>query len=208
MKKTVVFGISGITKGLVENIRNNFIKADIDYIFMDKEYRNLDSYEGIPVIDENDLQQLRNQYFIIPTFRHDLRKRWMNIANSLNMEPFNIIHTDTYISKSAKIGKGFFIAQETIIESNVVIGDFFISAYKNRIGHDSIIGDFCHVYVMANIGGFNKIGDNVSICSSSCTKEDVIIGDNAIVGLGAIIFKNVPANATAIGNPAKCIIKP
>lgn len=203
MKKIIAFGLSGITKGLVENIEHNHIKADIDYIYMDSDFKDADHYQGIPII--SDLTHFKGQYFIIPTFRHDLRKKWMQMADSLEMEPFNIIHNDSYISKTVKIGKGCFIGQCNIIESEVVIGDFFICGYQNRIGHDSIIGDFCHVYVGANIGGFNKIGNDVSICSSSCTKENVIIGDNSIIGLGSTVFRDVPSNYTTIGNPAKCI---
>lgn len=203
MKKIIVFGLSGITKGLVENIQHNHVKANIDYIYMDPEFKDSDHYQGIPII--NDLTPFNGQYCVIPTFRHDLRKKWIRIADSLEMKPFDIIHNDSYVSKTVRFGKGCFIAQYTIIESNVITGDYFLAAYQNRIGHDSIIGDFCHVYVGANVGGFNKIGNNVSICSSSCTKENVSIGDNSIIGLGSTVFRDVPSNSTAIGNPAKCI---
>lgn len=203
MKKTIAFGLSGVTKGLIENINDNFIDAQVDYIYLDQEYIVSDKYEGIPII--NDLSPFKYHNCVIPTFRHSLRKKWLDIANSLEMTYINIIHKDSYISKRAKLGKGYFIGQQNIIESNVIIGDYFLCGYNNRIGHDSIIGDFCHTYVMANIGGFNRIGDNVSLCSSCVTKEDVIIGDNCILGLGSVVLKNIPDNHTTIGNPAKCI---
>ena len=203
MKKTIVFGLSGLTKGLLENINNNYMDAEVHYIYIDKNYYDLDTYEGIPVID--DLSNFKYHKFIIPTFNHQLRKRWMDIADSLQMEPVNILHKDSYISKSVILGKGYFIGQENIIESNVTIGDFFLCGYKNRIGHDSIIGHYCHAYVMTNIGGFNKIGDNASLCSSSSTKENTEIGNNCIIGLGSVVFKNIPDNHTTLGNPARCI---
>ena len=203
MKKTIVFGLSGITKGLIENIDDNYINAHVDYIYIDEEFRNSDNYNGIPII--SNLKGFHGEYCIVPTFRYDLRKKWMNLAFSYDMEYFSILHQDNYISKKSIIGKGYFIGQKNIIESNVIIGDYFLCGYNNRLGHDSSIGDFCHVYVGSNTGGFNKIGNNVSLCSSSCTKENVIIGDNSIIGLGSVVFKEVPSNHTTIGNPAKCI---
>ena len=36
---------------------------------------------------------------------------------------------------------------------------------------------------------------------------NIVIGDNAKIGAGAVVVKDVPANATAVGNPARIIIK-
>ena len=49
------------------------------------------------------------------------------------------------------------------------------------------------------------IGDNVHICASAIIIGDVHIGDNAIVGAGAVVTKDVPANSVVAGNPAKVI---
>lgn len=49
------------------------------------------------------------------------------------------------------------------------------------------------------------IGDNVYIGPSVCIVENVSIGDNATIGAGAVVVKDVPANATVAGVPAKVI---
>jgi UDP-3-O-[3-hydroxymyristoyl] glucosamine N-acyltransferase len=58
----------------------------------------------------------------------------MALAEHHNMEHFNLVHKDNYISKSVKLGKGNFIGQQNIIERDVTIGDFFICGYQNKIG--------------------------------------------------------------------------
>ena len=46
------------------------------------------------------------------------------------------------------------------------------------------------------------IGDNVRI-GSNATILPVEIGDNCIIGAGAVVTKNIPANSTIKGNPAR-----
>jgi acetyltransferase-like isoleucine patch superfamily enzyme len=203
MKKIIAFGLSGATKSIVEGIIKNNIDINIDYIYVDKEYKKDDYYHNIPVID--DLSDFKNHYCIIPAPIHELRMRWINLANQMEMEFLNVINKDNDIAKNAVIGKGCIISQKNIIESNVVIGDYFLCGYENRIGHDSVIGNFFHIYVKANVGGFNKIGDNVTISSSACTREYTTIKNNSLVALGAAVFNDVNENSVAIGNPAKII---
>ena len=49
------------------------------------------------------------------------------------------------------------------------------------------------------------IGDNVYIGPNVCVVEDVIIGDNVTIGAGSVVTKDIPSNATAVGNYAKVI---
>lgn len=56
--------------------------------------------------------------------------------------------------------------------------------------------------------GCNKpvhIGRNVWIASNVTVLPGVHIGDNAIIGAGSIVTKDVPANVSAMGNPAKIV---
>ena len=47
-----------------------------------------------------------------------------------------------------------------------------------------------------------KIGNNVRI-GSNTTILPVNIGDNVIIGAGAVVTKDIPDNSTVKGNPAK-----
>ena len=49
------------------------------------------------------------------------------------------------------------------------------------------------------------IGDNVYIAPNCCLVENVIIGNNVTIGAGSVVTKNIPENATAVGNYAKVI---
>ncbi len=50
-----------------------------------------------------------------------------------------------------------------------------------------------------------KIGNNVWLAAKVTVTKGVTIGDNAIIGANAVVTKDIPANAIAVGVPAKVI---
>ena len=79
------------------------------------------------------------------------------------------------------------------------------------INGKTIIGDDCTISQFLTIGSNKetpaKISNNVYIGPNVCLVENVVIGDNIKIGAGAVAVKDLPANATAVGNPARIIIK-
>lgn len=50
-----------------------------------------------------------------------------------------------------------------------------------------------------------KIGNNVHIGLRSTIMPGVTIGDNVVIGCGAVVTKNIPSNSVAVGVPARVI---
>jgi acetyltransferase-like isoleucine patch superfamily enzyme len=48
-----------------------------------------------------------------------------------------------------------------------------------------------------------KIGNNVHIGLNTIIMPGVTIGDNVIIGCGAVVTKDIPSNSVAVGVPAK-----
>lgn len=49
------------------------------------------------------------------------------------------------------------------------------------------------------------IGDNVDIGSNVVIIGKVTIGDDAVIGAGSVVVKDVPTNSIVVGNPARVI---
>ena len=116
------------------------------------------------------------------------------------------------------VKKGGIIGKECEIFSNVVFGS---EPYLIEIGNKVRITDSvkffthdCGLWVLRNLYpemrnadkfGKIKIGDNVHIGWNVMIMPGVTIGNNSIVGCGAIVTKDIPENSVAVGIPAKVI---
>jgi len=101
------------------------------------------------------------------------------------------------IHPGAKIGKRVFIDHGV----GVVIGE------------TAVIGNDVTIYQGVTLGGTGAekgkrhptIGSGVVIGAEAIILGNIIVGDNARIGAGAVVTKPVPANSTVVGNPARIV---
>ncbi len=72
-----------------------------------------------------------------------------------------------------------------------------------HIAHNVQVGKHCAIIAHALIGGGVTIGDYCWIAPSATIRDGLKIGDHSVVGIGALVLKDIPANETWIGSPAK-----
>ncbi len=105
--------------------------------------------------------------------------------------------TGIEIHPSAKIGRGFFIDHGM----GVVIGE------------TTEIGDFVTLFQGVTLGGTGKergkrhptVGNHVVIGAGAKILGGISIGDNVKIGANSVVLKNVAANSTVIGVPARVV---
>lgn len=97
-----------------------------------------------------------------------------------------------------------------LISDTAIIGSIKLPHPHNVcIGRDVRIGENCILYHDVSIGQsydkFPRIGDNVIIYTGAKIMGDVTVGDNAVIGVNAVVTSDVPENAIVGGIPAKII---
>ncbi len=81
------------------------------------------------------------------------------------------------------------------------------------IGETTEIGDNCTLYQGVTLGGTGKdtgkrhptLGNNVMVGAGAKVLGPFRIGDNAKIAAGAVVLEEIPANATAVGIPARVV---
>ena len=99
-----------------------------------------------------------------------------------------------------------------IIDVNTVIGSGLRLAHPySTILNAESIGENCYVNHLVTVGEKNGrrpvIGNHVALHANCTVIGGITVGDHAVIGAGAVVLKDVPANAVAIGNPARIILK-
>ena len=82
------------------------------------------------------------------------------------------------------------------------------------IGETAVVGDDCTIYQGVTLGGTRlykgekrhpTLGQGVVVGAGAKVLGGFDVGDGARIGSNAVVIKPVPANATAVGNPARVI---
>ena len=87
--------------------------------------------------------------------------------------------------------------------SDTTIGDYTKINNLCHIAHNNKIGKNVTITGCVNISGSNVIDDNVWIAPNASVKGWVHIEEGAVVGMSAVVVKDIPAHETWVGNPAR-----
>lgn len=106
-----------------------------------------------------------------------------------------IIGDDVEIKANVNIDRG--TLGDTIIGEGTKIDSLV------HVAHNANIGKNCIIICLSCIAGGDVIGDNSWIAPGAILRDRIKVGENVVVGMGAIVTKDVRDNVTVIGNPAK-----
>lgn len=90
---------------------------------------------------------------------------------------------------------------DTIIGSHTKINNLC------HIAHNNIIGENVEITGCVNVSGGNVIDNNVWLAPNSSLVGYIHIGEGAVLGMGAVAVKDIPAHEVWVGNPAKLLKK-
>ena len=135
------------------------------------------------------------------------RERLFKKLEENNLESPTLIHPDVYIPNTTIVEKGATIQFGCFISCNVKIEkNVFIQPQVN-IGHDDIIKEGAVISGFANLAGHVTVGKYSYIGLSTAIKENVSVGDYSIVGMYSAVYKDIPDEMIAMGNPARPLKK-
>jgi len=125
------------------------------------------------------------------------------IEDNTKIGSFVEIQKGVKIGKSCKISSHSFICEGVTIEDQVFVGHhvvFINDRYPRAVNRDGRLQTEADWTMEPTV-----VKRGASIGSGAVILCNVALGENAIVGAGSVVTKDVPANAIVAGNPARVI---
>lgn len=145
-----------------------------------------------------------------PSLMHQMYSLSKELLTNKYFRTLFYFRTNGFFSKFLRV----FYPKESsfIIDVNTKIGGGLQLAHPySTILNAEKIGENVYVNHLVTVGEKNQkrpiIENGVKLYANCTVIGGITIGKDAIIGAGAVVTKDVPENAIAIGNPAKLIYK-
>jgi acetyltransferase-like isoleucine patch superfamily enzyme len=125
------------------------------------------------------------------------------IGDETKIGAFVEIQKNARVGRRCKVSSHTFVCEGVNIEDNVFIGHgvtFINDSYPRATTEDGQLQTESDWRVEATL-----IKKGASIGSGATILSKIIVGENAIVGAGSVVTRDVPPNTIVAGNPAKIL---
>lgn len=203
-----VYGASGMGREVMPLVREQYESPDVDFFYVD---------DGVPegngVISFATFLALpyREKFATIAIANSRIRETLAMRCTAAGISSIEVRAQNSVILDNVEIGEGALLCNFTHITSDVRIGRHFHANFYAYVAHDCVIGDFVTFGPGVKCNGNVHIEDHAYLGSGAVLKQGLPgsprrIGRGAVIGMGAVVTRDVPAGVTVVGNPARPLI--
>lgn len=182
--------------------------ADIDVYFVETWESETTKVNGYPLLSlANFLRLDGSKYYNVAVGDGRAREKMSSEIGS-RAQVLAITAPQAIFLDDNAIGEGAVFCPNSMVTSNATIGRFFQANIYSYVAHDCVIGDFVTFAPGVRCNGRVHVGDYAYIGTNAVIREGALdkplyIGAGAVIGMGAVVTKDVPDGVTVVGNPAR-----
>lgn len=217
MKRIAIYGCGGFGREILPLARQSLGVSDATHkdaiVFVSDVAAEVGTREnGTRVISFAELVQIDRQEIEVvvslgaPKVRRELAERCEREGFA-----FRSLVASTHRSlDDVRYGTGSVFCDFSMTTSNVQIGKHFQCNIYSYVAHDCVIGDFVTFAPRVNCNGRIIVEDDVYIGTSAVLRQGspekpLVIGKGSVIGMGAVVTKDVMPFTTMAGNPARVL---
>lgn len=114
-----------------------------------------------------------------------------------------VVHPRAWVSPSSSVGHGSVLLAGVVLTASVRVGAHVAVMPNVTLTHDDVLDDFVTVASGVQLAGGVHVGRGAYLGAGAQVREGLTIGPDALVGMGAVVVRDVPPGEVWIGNPAR-----
>lgn len=166
--------------------------------------------QSIPVLgDTRMMPQLAQQGIegvFCPIGDNESRVRLLTQARDAGLQTPSFIHPSSNVSRDVNLGRTVYILAGTTIMPYATLEDGVMVSTMVSIAHHAVLREGVFASMACKIGAGIDVG-RCAFLGIGCALMTGIkaIGENSLVGIGAVAIRDVPPHAVVAGVPAKVL---
>lgn len=116
-----------------------------------------------------------------------------------------VIDASVRVPESCQVGVGSVVLAGTVLTASVTVGRHVVLMPHVTLTHDNVVDDFATLAAGVSLGGSVHVGEAASLGMNSSVRQGLLVGPDAVVGMGAVVLEHVPDAETWVGVPARAI---
>ncbi|MEX2381674.1 MAG: acetyltransferase [Opitutales bacterium] len=172
--------------------------------FLDDNFRALNglAYQERIISNVAAYQPKPDDRFLCAVGRPGLKERLVQPVLEKGGRFASLIHPTVVVGRKVTIGHGAILCPRVVLTSDIILGDFVSLNVGTAVGHDVVIGDWSQTSAFCDLTGASKVGRKVFLGSRASVLPKVAVGDEAVIGAGSVVVRDVKAGQTVFGVPA------
>ena len=188
-------------------------ESSVDIVgFLDDDPKYQDKkVNGVPILGPTSLlNSLKTTNDIeavyCPLGNNKLRVKFLTYARQLGYKTPNYIHPSVIISPHVTIGEGVYILLGTTIMPHTIIRNYVMISMGVHLAHHNVLEEGVFLSTGCNFGA-SIHAKKYAYCGIGSTIMTGLqeLGEDCLIGAGAVVIKDVPDSAIMAGVPAKVL---